>query len=205
MGNTKYIWFAGEFKQDVEITEAKLIEWAHGTYACLKEDADGYLGLGKNVKWVQGLVHTYSMTGANLIEYLQLKMVHGSIGLHDATQDWYVYYDIYDGEIEAQKAISLSSVPVRFPFTLNDLAQPNWTLNKPLTVTVEQYIQKETTVCFEEAHIYGYGDSIPQALNDLAKHLIGQFEFLLEEEKRVTLGPLPQKQLGTLKSYLQAR
>jgi len=107
MGNTKYIWFAGEFKKEVELTEAVLLEKSHGAYACVKEDAEGYLGLNKymqsDFKWEQGMVHTYSMAGAGLIDYLQPEMVCGFIGFYDEDNEEYIHFDIDEGEVTVKK------------------------------------------------------------------------------------------------------
>ena len=86
-----------------------------------------------------------------------------------------------------------------YSITINDLAQNEWKLDNPLIVTVEQYSEDDFVACFYDADVYGYGDSIPEALDDLKEQLVNQLEFLLEEEKRVTLGPIPQKQLDILR------
>ena len=82
-----------------------------------------------------------------------------------------------------------------YSITINDLAQNEWNLDKPLIVTVEQHSKDDFIACFYDADVYGYGDSIPEALGDLKEQLVNQLEFLLEEEERVTLGPVPQRQL----------
>jgi hypothetical protein len=86
---------------------------------------------------------------------------------------------------------------------VNDLGQNEWRLDKPLIVAVEQRGEEDFIACFYDADVYGYGDSIPEALDDLKERLINQLEFLLEEEKRVILGPAPQKQLEVLRHHIK--
>ena len=70
-------------------------------------------------------------------------------------------------------------------------------------IAVEQHGEEDFIACFYDADVYGYGDSIPEALDDLKEQLVNQLEFLLEEEKRVTLGPTPRKQLDILRCHIK--
>ena len=82
-----------------------------------------------------------------------------------------------------------------YTIALNDLGATAWKLARPILVTVEQHAQDDFVACFYDADIYGYGDSIPDSLEDLKGRLVNQFEFLLDESQHVELGPKPAKQL----------
>jgi hypothetical protein len=86
---------------------------------------------------------------------------------------------------------------------LNDLGDPAWKMIRPILVTVEQHTPDDFVACFYDADIYGYGDSIPSSLEDLKKHLVNQYEFLLEESQRVKLGPAPAEQFLVLQRILE--
>ncbi|MBC8462367.1 MAG: hypothetical protein H8D67_30725 [Deltaproteobacteria bacterium] len=90
-----------------------------------------------------------------------------------------------------------------YNIAINDLSQNEWILGKPLMITVEQHGEEDFIACFYDADIYGYGDTIPEALDDLKEQLVGQLEFLLKEEKRVVLGVTPQKQLNVLRRHIK--
>ena len=87
--------------------------------------------------------------------------------------------------------------------TLNEVGQEAWLLAKPLVATVEERGAEDFTACFYDADVYGYGESIPEAIDDLKRHLVSQLEFLLEEAKRASLGPAPRRQLAVLKRLLR--
>ncbi len=86
---------------------------------------------------------------------------------------------------------------------LNDLGNPAWKMTRPILVTVEQHAPDDFVACFYNADIYGYGDSIPSSLADLKKHLVSQYEFLLEESQRVELGIVPADQLLVLQRIIE--
>lgn len=90
-----------------------------------------------------------------------------------------------------------------YSIAVNDLGQNEWRLDKPLMVTVEQHGEEDFIACFYDADVYGYGDSIPEALDDLKERLVNQVEFLLAEEKQVSLGVVPQKQLEVLLHHIK--
>lgn len=90
-----------------------------------------------------------------------------------------------------------------YSIAVNNLAPNEWNLDKPLMVTVEQHSEEDFIACFYDADVYGYGDSIPEALDDLKEQLVNQLGFLLEEEKRVTLGPVPRRQLDVLRRHIK--
>jgi len=86
---------------------------------------------------------------------------------------------------------------------LNDLGNPAWKMNRPILVTVEQQAPDDFVACFYDADVYGYGDSIPSSLEDLKRHFVSQYEFLLEESQRVELGPAPAQQLVVLQRVME--
>lgn len=86
---------------------------------------------------------------------------------------------------------------------LNDLGNPAWKLTHSILTTVEQHAPDDFVACFYDADIYGYGDSIPSSLEDLKRHLVSQYEFLLEESQRVELGPPTTEQLLVLQRIIE--
>jgi len=50
--------------------------------------------------------------------------------------------------------------------------------------------------------LYGYGESIPEALEDFKEALINQFEFLKEQDGQIDFGQLPKNQLMFLDSII---
>lgn len=92
-----------------------------------------------------------------------------------------------------------------YSIAINDLGQNEWILDKPLIITVEKRDEEDFIACFYDADVYGYGDSIPEALDDLKERLVNQLEFLLTAEKRVSLGLVPQKQLEVLRQHIKRR
>lgn len=92
-----------------------------------------------------------------------------------------------------------------YSIAINDLGQNEWILDKPLIITVEKRDKEDFIACFYDADVYGYGDSIPEALDDLKERLANQLEFLLAAEKRVSLGLVSQKQLEVLRQHIKRR
>ena len=86
---------------------------------------------------------------------------------------------------------------------LNDLGNPAWKMARPILVTVEQHAPDDFVACFYDADIYGYGDSIPSSLEDLKKHLVDQYAFLLEESQRIEFGPAPAEQFRVLQQLIE--
>lgn len=93
--------------------------------------------------------------------------------------------------------IKVSSVPL---YTLRsetlELKEP------PLNVAMEQRDAEEFVACLYDISIFGYGETIPEALDDFRENIISQFHYLSEKEAEVKLGKLPEKQLRFLKSIL---
>lgn len=97
----------------------------------------------------------------------------------------------------------LQSIFRTYSVTINDIGEGQWMLVNPIIVTIEQRIEDDFSACFYDADIYGYGESIPEALDDLKFHIVSQLEFLLQEEKRVELGTIPAKQLSILHKIIK--
>jgi hypothetical protein len=86
--------------------------------------------------------------------------------------------------------------------SVNTLGDENWELKQPVNVAVEQRSSEDFTACLYDVDLYGYGDSIPQALEDLKVVIVNQFEFLLQQKGKVQLGNLLKKQFEFLTNIL---
>jgi predicted RNase H-like HicB family nuclease len=101
-------------------------------------------------------------------------------------------------EIESLKNLfTVHTVP------LNTLGSDKWEFRKPpLHVSIEQRGVSEFVACLYDINIYGYGDTIPEALDDLKEAMVNQFEFLSEQERSIKLGDMPKKQFKFLKEIM---
>jgi len=99
----------------------------------------------------------------------------------------------------------LQSIFRTYSVTINDLGDSQRKLASPVVVTIEQRNEDDFVACFYDADIYGYGDSIPECLDDLKLYIVSQLEFLSQEEKRVKLGVFPAKQLAILRNLIVKR
>lgn len=99
----------------------------------------------------------------------------------------------------------LQSIFRTYRVTINDLGENQRKLANPIVVTIEQRSEEDFAACFYDADIYGYGDSIPECLDDLKLQMVSQLEFLSREEKRVDLGVSPAKQLAVLRNLITER
>lgn len=88
------------------------------------------------------------------------------------------------------------------PVTINTLGNDNWELKHPLNVTVEQRAEDQFIACLYDVNLYGYGETVPEALDDLKEAIVNQLEFLSEEVRTVELGIMPRKQLNFLRKIL---
>jgi hypothetical protein len=99
--------------------------------------------------------------------------------------------------VSLKNLFTVHSVPI------NTLGSDKWEFRKPpLHVSIEQRGVCDFIACLYDINIYGYGDTIPEALDDLKEAIIDQFEFLLEQESSVKLGNMPKKQLDFLKEIM---
>lgn len=83
---------------------------------------------------------------------------------------------------------------------VNTLGSSNWEIARPLAVTVEQRSENDFVACLYDLDLYGYGDTVPESLEDLKSVIINQYEYLLECQD--TLSDGLQKQLEFLRSLL---
>ncbi len=68
---------------------------------------------------------------------------------------------------------------------------------------MEQDSEEDFIACFYDADVYGHGDSIKKALDDLKVGLVNQLEFLLEKEKQANLEADTRKQLKVLRRHIK--
>ena len=83
-----------------------------------------------------------------------------------------------------------------------DLGVPNYSLRQPINVTL-QLSDDEYVVCFPEAEIVTSGDTPAEAMKWMKDSIISTYELL--RAKRVTLGPLPKRQLQALEKLAAER
>lgn len=94
--------------------------------------------------------------------------------------------------------LKVVSVPIM------SLNASGWRLKSPpLIVTVEKRDDEEFIACLYDIKLYGYGDSIPEALDELRYAIVSQFEFLSEKRKEIELGELPENQFRFLEQILE--
>ena len=92
---------------------------------------------------------------------------------------------------------TISNRPTQIAFA--DLEVPNYSLRQPINVTL-QLLDDEYVVCFPEAEIVTSGDTPVEAMKWMKDSIISTYELL--RAKRVTLGPLPKRQLQALEKYV---
>jgi hypothetical protein len=86
---------------------------------------------------------------------------------------------------------------------INTLGSDKWEIrNPPLHVSMEQRGMSEFVACLYDIDLYGYGDTIPEALDDLKEAMANQFEFLSEEQSSIEFGDMPRKQFNFLKEIM---
>jgi len=100
---------------------------------------------------------------------------------------------------ELQAFFKLSSV------FINTLGSSQWDIKKPLSIAIEQRSDSEFIACLYDIDLYGYGETIPEALKDLRLSIVNQFEFLLSVESEDVLSEPLKKQFGFLKSILSKK
>ena len=81
---------------------------------------------------------------------------------------------------------------IRAPKTIfvDNLRSDLYRLSHAIPVTIE-YEEDTVLAFFYDLDLYGLGDEISEAIDDLCATLIEYYEMLLEEQDR--LGPLPRK------------
>ena len=88
---------------------------------------------------------------------------------------------------------------------INTLGSSQWDIKKPLSIAIEQRSDCEFIACLYDIDLYGYGETIPEALKDLRLSIVNQFEFLLSVESEDVLSEPLKKQFGFLKSILSKK
>jgi len=97
---------------------------------------------------------------------------------------------------EIDKKFLLNSIIV------NTLGNSSWELKQPLNVTIEFRKADDYVACLYDIDLYGYGETIPEALEDLKISMINQFEYLSTHAENFPLGRLIERQYDFLKSIL---
>jgi len=85
---------------------------------------------------------------------------------------------------------------------INTLGNPRWELRQPLSISVEQRGVEDFVACLYDVDLYGYGDTVPEALNDLKIAVINQFEYLIGQDRKIQLGKPLKRQLQFLRNIL---
>jgi len=85
---------------------------------------------------------------------------------------------------------------------INTLGDENWELKQPLHIAVEQRSSEDFTACLYDVDLYGYGESIPEALEDLKLVIVNQYEYLLQQKDKTELGKPLKKQFEFLNNIL---
>ena len=119
-------------------------------------------------------------------------IVGQSTGL-DQQRAFEQYSQLRDRVRFLEKRIVTNVIPV------HTLGSHKWELKDALNVTVEQRAEDRFIACLYDVDLYGYGETIPEALDDLKEAIVNQLEFLLEEAKTVELGVVPKKQFNFLR------
>ncbi|MBU2538039.1 MAG: hypothetical protein KKH22_06345 [Proteobacteria bacterium] len=96
--------------------------------------------------------------------------------------------------IEGFFGISLSSI--------NTLGNKKWEVKQPLNVSIEQRLTDEFIACLYDVDLYGYGETIPEALEDLKTVIVNQYDYLLEQECKIGFGSFLKKQMDFFKKFL---
>ncbi|MEW6665148.1 MAG: hypothetical protein AB1512_08000 [Thermodesulfobacteriota bacterium] len=85
---------------------------------------------------------------------------------------------------------------------INTLGSTVWDLKQPLAVAIELRGREDFVGCLYDLDLYGYGETIPEAMEDLKSAIVNQFNYLLGKEKEVELSEPLERQLAFLKNIL---
>lgn len=85
---------------------------------------------------------------------------------------------------------------------IHTLGPAPWRLKEPLLIAIEQRSENHFVACVYDVDLYGYGETIPDAIDDLKVMILDQFEYLSERQQTVKLGSMPKKQLDFLEDIL---
>ena len=84
----------------------------------------------------------------------------------------------------------------------NTLANDKWKLRCPINVAVENRGLNDFVACLYDIDLYGYGETVPEALDDLKSAIINQYLFLKEQTDSVELSSPLNKQLAFLNDII---
>jgi hypothetical protein len=85
---------------------------------------------------------------------------------------------------------------------IHTLGPAPWRLKEPLLIAIEQRNENHFVACLYDVDLYGYGETIPDAIDDFKVMIVDQFEYLSERQQTVKLGSMPKKQLDFLENIL---
>ncbi len=78
-------------------------------------------------------------------------------------------------------------------------------IKQPIAVNIEQRQNDEFIACLYDIDLYGYGESPPDALDDLVVVIVNQYCYLKEMEGNIEFGELPLKQWKYFKSIIEEK
>ena len=104
-----------------------------------------------------------------------------------------------DKVVKLEQRILVSSV------TINSLGEKLWKLRTPMTISVEQRSPDEFIACLYDIDLYGYGETIPEAIDDLKVSIVSQLEYLLERKDKIGFTKRVEAQLNFLMEALVRR
>ncbi len=106
-------------------------------------------------------------------------------------------YQLEEETRQFRKFFKISNVPVyTLPSKSVELNNP------PLTVAVEQRGADDFIACLYDVDLFGYGETLPEALDDLGENIIAQFQYLSKKQAEIKLGRMPERQLRFLQTIL---
>jgi hypothetical protein len=85
---------------------------------------------------------------------------------------------------------------------LNTLGSSRWEIKRPLAVGIEQRAKNDFVACLYDIDLYGYGDSVPESLEELKLTMVNQYEYLVKVRQEVPLSDALQKQIAFLEELL---
>jgi hypothetical protein len=89
--------------------------------------------------------------------------------------------------------------------TIYILGAVTWKLKTPISVSVEHRASDEFVACLYDIDLYGYGDTIPDAIDDLKISMVSKLEYLLEREGKIAFSEPVNTQFNLLKEMLVKR
>jgi len=87
---------------------------------------------------------------------------------------------------------------------INVIENKKWKLTKPIEVLIEEQ-NEQIVASLPEADLFGYADTVSDAIDDLKAIMVNQIEFLEAEKEKYQLGAMPQNQLNILSAILVSK